>query len=254
LQELKILEGAEGFAFGEGRTGALLVHGFTGSPQSMRPLGEYLGKHGVSVVGLRLPGHGTTWQDLNTRRAEEWVEVLEAEFSKMEETHDEVFIVGLSFGVALMMEFAARNPGRAAGLVSLAGFLYTPDPRAKLVPIMCRVLKSMPGVANDICDPDSKELAYDRLPLRAADAMFRFCNKARSDLPKVVDPVLVIHSPNDHTAVKANAEMIHDNISSTDKELVWAEKSYHVITLDHDRDMVFERTLKFIKERAKSAV
>ncbi|MGH2806302.1 MAG: alpha/beta hydrolase [Actinomycetota bacterium] len=254
MQQFNILEGAEEFALGEGRTGALLVHGFTGSPQSMRPLGEYLGDHGVSVVGLRLPGHGTTWQDLNTRRSEEWVETVEAEVTKMEQTHDDIFIVGLSFGVALMMEFAARNPGRAAGLVSLAGFLYTPDPRARLVPIMCRVLKSMPGVANDICDPDSKELAYDRFPLRAADAMFRFCNKARADLSKVVDPVLVIHSPNDHTAVKANATMIIDNVSSTDKELVWAERSYHVITLDYDRDMVYERTLKFIKERAKSAV
>ena len=83
MQELKILEGAEEFTLGSGTTGALLVHGFTGSPQSLRALGEHLAGEGLSVVCVRLPGHGTTWEDLNTRTAREWTETVEATFDKM---------------------------------------------------------------------------------------------------------------------------------------------------------------------------
>ena len=254
MQDLKILEGAEEFELGHGPVGVLLVHGFTGSPQSMRPLGDYLAGTGLRVAGVRLPGHGTTWQDLNSRTSQEWVEAMELEFDKVAANHDEVFVVGLSFGVALMLEFAARNPGRASGLVSLAGFLHTPDPRRHLLPLISRITASMPGVANDICDPEGREIAYDRFPTRAARSMFTFLKKVRADLSKVSDPILVIHARNDHTAHPSNATMIHDGVSSTDKQLVWLDRSYHVITLDYDKDVVFERTDEFIKARTKHAL
>ena len=101
MTDPQILEGAEEFDLGSGRTGALLVHGFTGSPQSMRGLGEFLADKGLRVSGLRLPGHGTTWQDLGTRRSEEWSETVRMGFEKLAAECDEVFLVGLSFGVAL---------------------------------------------------------------------------------------------------------------------------------------------------------
>ena len=254
MQDLKILEGAEEFRLGQGPVGALLVHGFTGSPQSMRGLGEYLAERGIGVSGIRLPGHGTTWEDLNARTSDEWVAAVESEFERMEAEHDQVFVVALSFGVALTLEFAARNPGRAAGIVALAGFVHTPDPRRFFAPVIRRVVRSMPGAGNDICDPDSRELCYDRLPTGAAYTMLRFCKKARADLPKVVDPLLVIHSPHDHTAHPSNATLIHDKVSSTDKELVWLERSYHVITVDYEKDRVFELAHRFIAERATSAI
>lgn len=262
MQEPQILDGAEEFrlgpAGGDGgagsNVGALLVHGFTGSPQSMRGLGEYLAARDIGVYGVRLPGHGTTWQDLNGRSSDEWVQAVETEFEKMEKAFDQVFIVGLSFGVTLTLEFAARNPGRAAGLVALSGFMQTPDPRRFLSPVIKRVVKSMPGVANDISDPEGRELAYDRLPTVAANSMLRFCKRARTDLPKVTDPLLIVHSRNDHTAHPSNAKMFFERVSSEDKELVWLERSFHVITLDYEKDDVFERTHGFIKERAKSAI
>ena len=253
MQDLKILEGAEEFKLGSGPVGVLLVHGYTGSPQSTRPVGEHLAAKGLGAVGVRLPGHGTTWEDLNTRTSEEWVEAMETEFRAMQGTFEEIFIVGLSFGVALMLEFAARNPGAAAGLVSLAGFLHTPDPRRYFTPLIKRIAKSVPGVGNDICDPDSRELCYDRVPTSSTHSMLRFVKKVRGDLSKVVDPILVIHSRNDHTAKPINATIIHDGVSSKDKQLVWLERSYHVITLDYEKDQVFERTYEFIKTRAKHA-
>jgi carboxylesterase len=253
LDNVQVLEGAEEFKLGSGPVGALLVHGFTGSPQGMRGLGEYLAGRNVAVEGIRLPGHGTTWQDLNSRRSHEWTEAVEAGFEELAKDHDEVFIAALSFGAALALDFAARNPDRVAGIVSLAGFILTKDPRRHLSPVIKLLTKSLPGVGNDICDPDGKEICYDRIPTSATYDMLRFCNRARTALPKVTAPLLVIHSRNDHTAVPASGQFIYDNAGSEDKHIEWLERSYHVITLDHDRDTVFEKTFEFIKDHSKHA-
>ena len=253
MQELTILEGAEEFEFGDGPVAALLVHGFTGSPQSMRPLGRYLGDKGLAVAGVRLPGHGTTWEDLNARRAEEWIEAAEDAFHQLAATKDQVFLVGLSFGGALCLDIAARYPDGVAGVVCLAPFLFTKDPRRFLTPLIRRVAKSIPGVANDIFDPDQRELAYERFPVGAGHLMLKYTKRVQAELGAVRSPTLLIHSRNDHTANPANSQVIHDAISSEDKELVWLDRSYHVITLDVDRDEVNERTFNFIKERSTHA-
>lgn len=254
MQEPELLEGAEEFALGRGAIGAVLVHGFTGSPQSLRGLGEYLAERDVAVRGIRLPGHGTTWEDLNTRAAEEWVAAVESGFEAVAAEHDDVFIVALSFGAALALDFAARNPGRIGGMVTLGGFVHTGDPRRFFAPVIRRFVKSLPPVGNDIADPSLREVAYARLPTNAAYHMLKIVKRARRSLPRVDVPILVMHGRNDHTVHPRNADIIYNSVASEDKELVYLERSYHVITMDYDRDEVFRRTHEFIKARARHAV
>jgi carboxylesterase len=254
LQQIAVLEGAEEFEFGGGPVAALLVHGFTGSPQSMRPLGQYLGDKGLSVAGIRLPGHGTTWQDLNSRKAEEWIQAGEDAFHQLSATKDKVFLVGLSFGSAICLDIAARYPDRVAGFVGLAPFLFTKDPRRFFAPLIRRVAKSVPGVGNDIFDTEQRELAYERFPVGAGHLMLRYTKRVLSELAAVRSPTLLIHSRNDHTAHPSNSQVIHDTIASEDKELVWLDRSFHVITLDVDRHDVYERTYDFIRKRSTDAV
>ena len=231
-----------------------MIHGFTGSPQGLRGLGEYLAERGLAVTGIRLPGHGTTWEDLNTKTSDDWVRAVEAGYATAAEGRDEVFIVALSFGAALAIDFIARNPDRVAGLVTLAGFVRTGDPRRFLAPVIRLVTKSVAGVANDIADPEGHELAYDRFPTSAGLSMLRFIRCARTQLPNVRCPLLVMHGRNDHTVEPFNATTIHDSVASTDKELYWCERSYHVITLDYDRDEVYKRTYEFIEKRSRRAI
>lgn len=250
MSEIKVLEGCEEFAFGEGPVGALLVHGFTGSPQGMRGLGEYLAERGIAVAAPRLPGHGTTWEDLNTKTANDWTQAVETSFDHLASQTKEVFIVALSFGAALSLDFAARRGDQIKGIVTLAGMIFTKDPRRHLAPVISRVVASLPGVGNDIADPSGKELAYDRLPTKAALGMIRYLKSAEKSLPEVTQPILVMHGRQDHTVAYANAQHIYDKVSSTHKELVTLERSYHVITLDLEKDLVFERTYDFIKEHS----
>lgn len=254
VSELEVLEGCEEFAFGEGPVGALLVHGYTSSPQNMRDLGRYLADRGIAVAAPRLPGHGTTWEDLNTRTMAEWLDAVETSFEHLGSQTEEVFLVGLSFGAALVLDLAARHPERVAGVVTLAGFVITKDPRRHLAPLIARLTPSLPGVGNDIADPEGREIVYDRLPTSATRQMLRMIDRARDALPRVTCPVLVMHSRNDHTVPPINADYIHDHVGSSDKQLVWYERSYHVITLDYDKHDVYERTLRFIKEKSSHAV
>jgi carboxylesterase len=246
LQEARVVSGAEPFAVGEGRIGALLIHGFTGTPQGVRELGSYLAERGIAVVAPRLPGHGTTWEDLDSRTAEEWVAAVEGAFLEVSSGRDRVFLVGLSFGAALALDLAARHPDRVAGVVTLAGFVQTRDARRFLAWPIRLVRKSLRGAGNDIADPDAREIAYSRLPTTATHRMLKFLRKARSELSAVRCPILIVHSHNDHTVASFNAHTIYDGVSSKQKQLVWLDRSYHVLTLDLDRDEVFKRTYDFI--------
>ena len=248
--ESDILAGAEEFSFEGGPAGALLIHGFTGGPQGLRGLGEYLAQRSIAVEGIRLPGHGTTWQDLNTRRSSEWVSAVETGYAKLAEGRDKVFLVSLSFGSALALDFSARHPDKVAGLVSLAGMVLVKDPRRFLAGVIARLTPSFPGVGNDIADPGAREIAYERFPTSAGVQMLRFIKVARRSLPQVTCPLLVMHSHNDHTVHPDNALEIHGRVASTDKELVWVDDSYHVITLDVDRQRVYKATYDFIKKRS----
>jgi carboxylesterase len=252
LQEPRVVEGAEEFQLGEGPVGVLLVHGFTGSPQGLRGLGHYLSDRGLAVVGIRLPGHGTTWKDCNTKTSEDWVAAVDRGFELISEDHDEVFLVGLSFGAALILDLAARRPGEVGGVVCLATFLQTRDPRSHLAPIIKRVTKSVAGVGNDIADPYGREIVYARFPTIAGASMLSFGKSVRARLSEVSAPALIMHGRNDHTARPFNAQLVYEGISSTDKQLIWCERSFHVITLDYDRELVFDKTFQFINEHSHS--
>lgn len=254
MSDAAVLEGAEEFSLPGGPVGALLIHGFTGSPQGMRALGEHLSGAGVAVEAPRLPGHGTSWQDLGARTHEEWVRAVEDAYDRLAETCDEVFVVGLSFGAALAVDFAARHPDGVAGVVMLAPYIHTKDPRRFFAPAIRFLIQSLPGVGNDIADPEMREIAYERVPTKAAYSMLQFIRKARRELPSVRCPALIIQSPHDHTAHPDNARLIDKEIGSQDKELVWLERSYHVITVDLEREQVYSKTLDFIKEHARSGV
>jgi len=251
---LQVLEGCEEFAFGSGPVGALVVHGYTGSPHGVRQLGEYLADRGLAVTGPRLPGHGTTWEDLATKTSDDWTTTVDASFEHLSRNTEEVFLVGLSFGGALCLDLAARNAGRIAGIVTLAGMVFTKDPRRHLAPVIARAIRSIPGVGSDIADPDVKEIAYERVPTSSTYSMLRYIKRVKASLPQIDAPILVMHGRQDHTVHPDNAQYIYDHVASTDKELVWLDRSYHVVTMDYEKDTVFDRTYDFIKDRAKHAL
>src|SRR3954467_12182961 len=145
-----VLPGAEPFRFDRGRTGVLLCHGFTGSPQSLRPWGEYLAEAGMTVALPRLPGHGTTWQEMNRTRWEDWYAELDKTLADLRGRCSEVFIMGLSLGGCMALRLTEVNGDGIRGLVLVNPSVVNDVPLLRLAPLLGLVVPSVPGVGGDI--------------------------------------------------------------------------------------------------------
>ncbi len=231
-------------------TAVLLVHGFTGSPASMKPWAHFLADAGYSVSVPRLPGHGTKWQDMNLTRWQDWYDTVERAFEKLAASHAHVFVMGLSMGGTLTLTLAERKGAQIAGIVLVNASVLTERKDAKLLPVLSKVIPSFPGISNDIKKPDQDEIAYTKIPLKAAASLSQLWTLVRADIAKVTQPTLLFRSAVDHVVEASNAEFILNGISSTQKSEVVLPESYHVATLDNDAPTIFEDSLAFVRSIA----
>jgi len=230
-----------------GRVGVLLSHGFTGSPASMKPWAEYLAGQGYAVSLPRLPGHGTTWQEMNTTTWAHWTAEIERAFEALANRVDTVFVCGLSMGGGLALRLAADHPDRVAGLVLVNPAVGTNRLDVKLLPVLKHMVPSMPGIANDIKKPGIEEHGYTKTPLRAADSMFKGYKQLRGDLGRITCPILIYRSAVDHVVDPSSARIIKAGVGSRDTREESLENSYHVATLDNDAGRIFEGSAAFIE-------
>jgi len=233
-----------------GDSGALVLHGFTGNPTAMRPLAQHLADAGVAVELPRLPGHGTHWRDLATTTWQDWARAAGAALDRLRERTRTVAVVGLSGGGTLALRLALTRPDDVAALVLINPSIIYRSPLRPVGNLLSRVVPTFPGVGNDIARPGADEFPYDRVPVRAAMSLFTLQDLVRADLGAIHTPVLVLTSRVDHTVPPENSTIILDRIASPDKRQVWLEHSFHVATLDHDADLIAERTLAFITEHS----
>jgi carboxylesterase len=238
--------GAEPFSFGEGPIGVLMVHGLSGSPASMRPIGEWLTSEGCAVEGIRLPGHGTNLDDLRASRWTEWVDAATNGLETLAARARTIVVFGQSMGAAVAVVLVAARPHEVDGLALANPYVF--DARHAFAPIVRWYPRDLRGVANDIAKPGQDENADDRIPVPTALEMAALTKLARSELPAVRQPVVVFRSGADHVIPRANASKVLDRIGSERKELVACPRSYHVVTLDHDAPLVRERILAFARE------
>ncbi|GGR94244.1 esterase [Streptomyces aureoverticillatus] len=250
---MPVLPGAEPYRHEGGEVGVLLCHGFTGSPQSLRPWAEHLAGHGLTVSLPLLPGHGTRWQDMQVTGWQDWYAEVDRELRALTERCTEVFVFGLSMGGALALRLAARHGDAVRGVVVVNPANKMHDRAAPALPVARFLVPSTKGIVSDIAKPGSVEIGYDRVPLHAAHSLRQFFRLVDGELPQVTQPLLVLHSPQDHVVPPADSARVLSRVSSTDVTEILLEQSYHVATLDHDADRIFEESLSFIGRLAPSA-
>ncbi|WP_030783722.1 alpha/beta hydrolase [Streptomyces sp. NRRL S-920] len=249
---MPVLPGAEPFRHEGGEVGVLLCHGFTGSPQSLRPWAEYLAERGLTVSLPLLPGHGTRWEDMQATGWQDWYAEVERELRGLLERCTRVFVFGLSMGGTLTLRLAAKHGDAISGivLVNPANKLHGLSPYA--LPVARHFVRTTKGIASDIAKPGSVEIGYDRVPLHAAHSMRVFFRMVDGELPQVTQPLLLLHSPRDHVVPPADSARVLSRVSSRDVTEILLEQSYHVATLDHDADRIFEESYAFIGRLAPS--
>ena len=228
-----------------GPSGVLVSHGFTGSPASMRPWGQALADAGCTVRVPRLPGHGTTWQELNQTRWQDWYAEVDRSLSELRERCDRVAVAGLSMGAALVLRLAEQRPDDVDAITVVNPAIASTNRQLLALPLLRHVLASTPAIGNDIKKPGMTEGAYDRTPLQALHSLTLMWREVRRDLPRVRAPLLVLRSRVDHVVDPSSARLLMRAVSSPVRREVVLEDSYHVATLDNDAPRIVEESLEF---------
>ncbi len=247
---MPVLPGAEPYRQAGGPTGVLLCHGFTGCPQSLRPWAEYLSEAGLTVSLPRLPGHGTTWQEMARTRWEDWYAEVDRALDEMRPATDEIFVMGLSVGACLALRLAQLHGEAVSGLVLVNPSVTAESKLFLLAPILKLVLPSLKGVTSDIKKPGVTELGYDRVPVKAAATLPGLWQLTSRNLEQISQPVLVYRSTVDHVMGPANLEILRRGIPASQLEVRDCADSYHVATLDNDADSIFAGSLEFVRSHS----
>lgn len=225
----------------------LVLHGFTGSPYSVRPLAQAFAGAGMTVRLPRLPGHGTDWRALNRTTWQDWYSAAERELLALTEDGSRAAVAGLSMGGTLALRLAELHPDRVSGLVLVNPALVIDDPRLRALPLLKHLRAGLSSIGNDIA-AGGNEHGYDHTPLRALDSQRRLWALTEQGLPRVTCPLLVFSSRVDHVVPPRNGALLLERVASARREQVWLDNSWHVATLDHDASLIEQRAVAFVQE------
>lgn len=249
---MPVLPGAEPYRHEGGEVGVLLCHGFTGSPQSLRPWARYLAGQGLTVSLPLLPGHGTRWEDMALTGWQDWYAEVDRELRALRDRCARVFVAGLSMGGALALRLAAKHGAGVEGVIVVNPANKVHGLSAYALPVARHLVRTTKGITSDIAKQGELESGYDRVPLHSAHSLRAFLRLVDGQLPQVTQPLLLLHSVQDHVVPSADSARILSRVSSADVTEILLEQSYHVATLDHDADRIFEESYAFIARIAPS--
>jgi len=251
----------EPFYFPGSSVGCLLVHGFTGSPSEMRFLGERLRESGWTVLGIRLSGHGTTPEEMEKTRWEDWARDAETGVLRLRESCQTVIGIGLSMGGLISLHLAAK--GLLDGVVALNAPIVLQDWRIRFAalykPFVRYVNKpaaqqaegnsSLPGTTVT-SETEEERFVYGRVPVACLDSLNKGIDRVRRELDRIRCPVLLMQSEKDQTVDPASVRIIAQKITQTRAEVVYWPNSGHILTLGPERAEVAEQIREFVHKLA----
>jgi carboxylesterase len=256
----QIIPTTEPFFFPGGRTGILLIHGFTGTPKEMRLMGEHLNQQGFTCLGIRLAGHATNMDDMIASRLTDWTASVEDGFNLLSGSVDRIYLAGLSMGGVLSLLMSTRLD--VAGAISISAPYELPrDPRNYPVWFIKLYSWFVTYAAKSGDEPGAgwfdkqafrDHVSYDRNPVRSIAELKLLLMAMRNALPLVNKPVLLVHSQDDSYVLPVNVDRIYDAlVNASDRTKLYVTESGHVVTRDAARERVFEAAAEFIRKVEK---
>ncbi len=228
-------------------TGVLVLHGFTGNPSSMRAVALGMIDAGFQVESPRLPGHGTTIDDMLATGWADWTGEVEAAYQRLAARADRIVVAGLSMGGTLTLWTGFQHP-EVAGLVCVNP---ATRPQPEVVLEMLSEMDEagqhvMPGIGSDIADPDAVEIAYEGTPVRPLlslqhDGLAPMTHR----FGELTMPLRLFTSRQDHVVDPTDSEHLAATYGGPVTH-TWLERSYHVATQDYDRQLIVDETRAFV--------
>jgi carboxylesterase len=240
-----------GFESRQGDTGILLIHGLTGTPGEVEPLGNYLASKGISTLGPWLKGHGSSPKDLAKTTWMDWEESVYEAYEEIQKRCSRVYIAGLSMGGAQSLHLAAHFP--VAGVISMATPVKIFDFRFNGIAFFRFLQWRTSNLTGGILDPSAPTHAtYPYVATKNLFELKKLMDIVRSELPKIKVPALVIQGRKDSMVPPPNGQIIYDALGSARKHLVYLDNSDHVVTMDYEKNVVFEKVFRFIETDGES--
>lgn len=243
-----VLEGAEATSIPGGDVGVLVVHGFTGSPSSLRELATAAGEAGHTVELPRLPGHGTIVEDMADTTWDDWTSAAELAYTDLDSRTTSVVVVGLSMGGSIAAWLATRHK-EIAGIMCINALVQPigEDLVGQATDAVAAGVELAPSIGSDIAKEGVVELAYDATPLRALLSLNNGVTKLGADLHLIGSPTLIANSAQDHVVDPSNSDHLAAVVGGPVRR-VSLDRSYHVATQDHDQALLIQEMLSFIDE------
>lgn len=246
----QVIPGAEEWSHtSSSAIGALVVHGFTGNPSSMRELAQSFADAGFNVEMPRLAGHGTEVSDLLDKRWADWSSDVEAAYQRLAKRCSKIVVAGLSMGGALTLWLASKHP-------DLAGIVCVNPVTQPLGDDMMGAIRGMidggtetfPGIGSDIADPNVKESSYSETPLRALSSlMVDGVTPLSTSYGSINVPMMLFSSRNDHVVDPVQGDFLASNYGGA-CERIMLEKSFHVATQDLEKDVINTKAVEFARK------
>jgi carboxylesterase len=236
---------------------ALLIHGLTGTPYEMRYLGEQLAARGVRVRGVKVAGHAGLPEELGAVSYDNWYESAVNGLEELRQYGEPIVVVGLSMGAVLASRLTADQSESIAGLTLLAPAFFLPMSTTVALKGLRAVLGSFvdliylynPGYSG-IHDMAARSV-HPTMRLMALSAPLKLLDLStlvRPMLPRITQPALVIHARRDQTCpMRRNVEYVMKHLGSAEKRAVKLEESYHVITVDSEKQRVADEVGEFVE-------
>ena len=246
----RIIPTTEPFFFAGGNQGVLLIHGFTGTPKEMRPMGEDFARRGYTVLGIRLAGHATNLDDIARTHWEDWLTSVEDGLHLLQNCTDKIFVAGLSMGGILTLLASARFPVIQAAAAISAPYRLPNNPLQPLLPLLAVFTPQYKKGPPDWHDPANltQHRSYATYPTRSMLELRELMHEMVSSLPHVQIPMLLVQSKGDHSIPVDSIDFIYDRLGSSIKEKLWVSNSGHVVTREPEKERVFEVVDRFWRE------
>lgn len=246
--EHPIMPGAEPFIYAAGDVACLFVHGFTSSAYEMREPARFLASKGITAGACLLAGHGSAPEDLLGKTWQDWYGSVSRALDLLLANYRRVYLAGLSLGGALTLYAASQYGDRLAGIIVMSAPVYIPTGVAHLLRGIQNQLPFLTKPYRDIEDQSARDhhVGYVRSPADATASLIDFLVQVRTGLPNIHVPALVIYARHDHVVPGISSHHIYSRLGSHDKELMALHRGFHIVTVDYDKQKVFDAIYSFI--------
>jgi len=239
--DTSVKAGNDGFVLGNGSVGVVLTHGLGASPYEVKGLAEYLAARNMTVYVVRLPGHGTSVEDLSTKTWQDWYNEYRLTYLSVKQVKSKVFVGGMSLGGAIALKLAEDE--NVDGVVALAPALVLEDTRTQYAWLFKYFVK----YSSRVIPQDRVKYYYDKFPVASVDETLKLSKIVEDNLGKINQPLLLMQYSNDTRASPESSQIVYDSVESPKKELDWINGTGHVFLLDDGKEKYFEKIYEFIK-------